>query len=587
VNLSQRKSPKAAISFWVVICVSIVGIGCNRDKPSSKIKPVPVSSEKLLPSFERVKEFQKLALQYDNGESAGLLAILESLGGGGGLFDYDGDGCLDVCLAGGGRLTPDKVEGLPTRLVRQTSDARWMNVSAQSGINIPHHYSHGVTCGDWNADGFCDIVVTGYGGVTLWENQGDGTFLAGTDQAQLDDDQWSSSAAFADLNQDGFPELYLSHYVDWSLENHPLCNGPSGVPDVCPPRSFEGIKDSLYLNTGDGTFRNISDEVGLTEGGKGLGVIAVDFDNDRDLDLYVANDTVNNFLYLNQGNLQFEEVGLISGVALDHNATANGSMGLSSADYNQDGYFDLFVTNYEEELIALYENQGENQFRHASTQVGFSRIGTLYVGFGCASVDLNEDGLIDFCSSNGHVVHHPRNAPLKQKPLIMLQSEQNEYQECKPGGSDYFSTAHRGRGLATGDVNRDGRWDLLFTHLLEPAALLLNTTVSTTKSLSILLIGTQSDRRGTGGRVTMRVDGIQHLQTLAGGGSYLSSNSAEILFHLDSASPISLSVEWPSGQTDQWEFEDWEALSSSDNARVAIVESDKDGASGGWFLMER
>jgi hypothetical protein len=168
----------------------------------------------------------------------------------------------------------------------------------------------------------------------------------------------------------------------------------------------------------------------------------------------------------------------------------------------------------------------------------------------------------------------------------MLQSEQNEYQECKPGGSDYFSTAHRGRGLATGDVNCDGRWDLLFTHLSEPAALLLNTTETSAKSLSIRLIGTRSDRQGTGGKVTLQVDGILHMQTLAGGGSYLSSNSSELLFHVKSSSPISLKVDWPSGQTNQWEFENREALSSRDNARVTIVESDKDSSSGGWYLME-
>lgn len=558
-------------------------MGCGPGSPDPGAQKAPETSEKTRLVFESDTLFQRLDLTYRNDEQAGRLAILESLGGGIALFDYDLDGHLDVCTPGGGTFQTSQVAGLPSKLIRQSGTGRWVDVSEPANIDSPKYYSHGVCCGDWDQDGFTDLLITGYGGVTLWQNQGDGTFLDVTDAAGLDDRSWSSSGAFADLNSDGFPDLYLCHYVNWSLENDPPCRGPSGNDDVCPPRSFDGLTDALYVNAGDGAFRSATREAGLVEGGKGLGVLVTDVDNDGKLDIYVANDTTNNFLYLNQGQLRFEENGLVSGVALDHNATANGSMGLAAADISRNGFLDLFVTNYEEELIALYENLGANQFQHISTKAGFSRIGTLYVGFGCVAADFNMDGLTDLCISNGHVVHHPRKSPVRQNPLMLVQQPGATFLAAVPAGTDYFQSVHRGRGLATGDLNRDGLPDLAFSPMEERAELLINRTTRELKSLSIRLIGIQSDRSGVGSRVTVQSGEYSRMQQVVGGGSYLSTSDLELFFAVPHEETVTVTVEWLSGVTDSITFQQRDLYSERMAAQVLILEPLPTEDSGRWF----
>jgi len=521
--------------------------GCKKpDKPVVETVDSPVQ---ISPVFVQSSSIDKQNIVYENGEKSGTLSILESLGGGVGLFDYDQDGSLDLLFPGGGIIEKSKLDGLPSRLLRQISPETFEEISLPAGISEPFFYSHGVACGDFNNDGFIDALVTGYGGLVLWHNNGDGTFSNETIDTKLLDDQWSSSAAWGDFNNDGYLDLYVAHYVNWSLENNPKCRGPNGEPDVCPPRAFEGVQDSLYLNQGDGTFQESTQQAGLNKDGKGLGVLLIDLDQDRDLDIYVANDTVPNFFYVNDGQAHFEEQAMISGLALDDMANPNGSMGITATDYNLDGKTDLFVTNYEEELFGLYRNEGNRDFIYVSRRTGINQLGKLYVGFGCVAGDFDLDGDEDIAIANGHVVHHPVNAQVKQNPLYLCNNvEKKTFVALEFPTESYFSKPHLGRGMATGDVNRNGRLDLVFVNTLEPAALLLNQTQTKQKGVLLQLIGTRSNREGIGARVTLKTGKGEQVKDVSSGMSYLSSSPTELYFAIDHLKSIQeISVEWPSG----------------------------------------
>ena len=273
---------------------------------------------------------------YRNGEEAGHVSILGSLGGGVAVFDFDLDSYDDLYFAGGGEFSDERqIRGLPGGLYRNVGDWNFNDVTSPALLNHPRHYSHGASTADFDNDGFSDILVTGYGGLQLWHNQGDGTFSELASAAGLDDRLWSSSAAWGDLNADGSLDLYVAHYVDWSFDNHPYCKGPRPeLRESCPPRSFSPLPDALYFGNGDGTFRNESASSGLRMDGKGLGVLMCDLDLDGDLDIYVANDTVENHLYENLGNGKLSDVSLLSGTALSDRGVPDGSMGVDVFDYN-------------------------------------------------------------------------------------------------------------------------------------------------------------------------------------------------------------------------------------------------------------
>ncbi|MCA9007758.1 MAG: VCBS repeat-containing protein, partial [Planctomycetaceae bacterium] len=308
---------------------------------------------------------------YQNDEAANRYTILESIGGGVAIFDYDLNGLDDLLFPGGGSFPAEnQLSGLPTALFSQVSPSQFVNQSQSSGIAPSRYYSHGCSVADYDNDGFPDVVITGYGGILCWHNLGDGTFEEVSVRSHLIDPSWSTSAGWGDLNGDGALDLYLTHYVDWSFENDPRCGDDVKPRDVCPPRSFKGLDDRVFFSNGDGTFYDATEEAGLIAAGKGLGVVLGDLDGDLDLDIYVGNDTTDNFLYLNQGQGNFQEAAMIHGVAVDDEAVANGSMGVDIGDYNRDGLPDLWVANYEADRFALYKNIGKGQFLYASRESG-------------------------------------------------------------------------------------------------------------------------------------------------------------------------------------------------------------------------
>jgi len=485
---------------------------------------------------------------YLNDETAGHFAIVESLGGGLGIIDFDNDGRPDVFVSGGGHYESNRLIGDPSGLFRNQGDFVFQACKAAAGVATQKWYSHAAMVFDFDNDGFQDVLVTGYGGLTFWSNQGDGTFLDQTGQSGLTDKRWSSSAAFGDFNGDGNLDLYIAHYTDWSMDNNPVCTVPQGR-DVCPPREFQPLPDVLYLSLGDGTFVDGTSLAGLRADGKGLGVVAADFDHDGDVDLYVANDTVENFLYRNNGDGVFEDHSLISGTSLSAGGTPEGSMGVNVCDYNNDGLPDIWVANYESENFGLYQNLGKGSFRHVSQETGVSAIGGVFVGWGALFADFDNDGDEDSVVSNGHVIRHPVNAPLKQQPLLLMNDDAKRLLNVTNSGGDYFRDSHMGRGIAAGDLNQDGHIDLVVSHTNEPVEVLENTTIGEHHAfLRLRLVGTGTSRIPVGARVTLATSKGRQYRQVTGGGSYASTSEQVMHFGLGSdAQSVTAEITWPGG----------------------------------------
>jgi hypothetical protein len=502
-----------------------------------------------------VTESTAVEFTYRNGREAGNNSILESLGGGVALVDFDRDGWLDLFLPGGGRYQEKQVLGLTAGLYRNLGEMKFSDVSEEAGIFQQELYSHAAQVGDFDNDGFPDVLVTGYGSLQLFHNQGDGTFLEIHTEALLDSRSWSSSAGWGDFNGDSFLDLYICNYVNWSFDNHPNCPGPEpGQIEICPPKSFEGLADVLYFSNGDGTFKDVTVESGVRIEGnvsksKGLGVLVGDIDLDGDLDIYVANDTEANFLYLNDGSGTFEEKGLLHSVAFDSIGGANGSMGVDLGDYNGDLLPDLWVANYEQESFALYENRGRGQFLHVSDKSGVTSLGGLFVGFGTAFWDLDLDGDEDLVVANGHVIKYPASKRVNQLPLLLINREGKRFVRKRfTPGDGYFGTPHSGRGLAMGDLDEDGDADLVFSNNVQQTAIVENQTDNGNHYVRVRLIGRRMNRDAVGASLILHTSAGDQLRLIKGGGSYLSQSEPRVYWGVaDGVETTGLTVTWPGG----------------------------------------
>src|SRR5262245_40318592 len=559
----------------VLVGVALLLAACQRGgNPNSAVAPIAdVKSEP--PFFGDATAETGIDFSYRNGEEADHYAILESLGGGVALFDYDGDGLLDIFVIGGGYFDgPDKktIQGHPNKLYKNLGQWKFRDVTREAGLDGPVFYGHGAAVGDYDCDGWPDLLVTGYGGVRLYHNENDGKggrrFVDVTQAAGLTGEHvWATSAAWADLDGDGFPDLYVCQYVGWSFATHVKCQGYTGKVerDVCPPKQFEARPHLLFHNDGKGHFTNAAKSAGLRtvradkDYGKGLGVVIVDVNGDGRPDIYVANDTTDNLLYINKskpGQLQFDEVGLEWGVARDHAGISNGSMGADAADYDGSGRPSLWVTNYENELHGLYRNVLLNDrtfFIHSTQLSGIAAIGQVYVGFGTGFIDVDLDGWEDLVIANGHVIRHPYRDNLAQAS-VLLQNKRGRFQDGTQRGGSYFAAKHRGRGLAIGDLDNDGKADLVFSNVNEPIAVLQNEAQTTHHWLGVALAG-KNKRDVVGAKLTLTAADRKWTRFAKGGGSYLSANDGRIIFGLEKTVTIDeLTVHWPAGspRAERW-----------------------------------
>jgi hypothetical protein len=529
------------------------------------IPPAPPRPELSIagPLFADMTKNSGLHFTYTNGEEADHYAILESLGGGIALIDYDRDGLLDIFIPGGGSFGgPDKkqIQGRPSRLFKNLGGWKFRDVTAEVGLPTEgSFYSHGACVCDYNNDGWPDLLVTGYGRMALYRND-HGKFTDVTALVGLSDPgpmHWSTSAGWADLDGDGFPDLFVAHYLDWSFQNHPPCEWPGGKIDLCPPHRFNPLPPALYRNVGGTKFVPWK-EAGLKPG-RGLGVLLADFDGDGRVDIYVANDGMESFLYLNRGQGKFEEVGMYAGVAYDERGRTTGSMGVDAADCDGTGRLSIFVANYEGEDHALFRNLGASRFLHASRISGIAAIGRHFVGFGGGFLDIDRDGQPDLFIANGHVLRHPASGKRKQDAVLLRNLRtpgdppgRVQFGDVSRAGGSYFATPHLGRGVAFGDLDNDGKIDAVVSHLNEPVALLRNVAPTRTGWLGVALRG-KAPRDAIGATLTLTQDKTRQLQVLKGGGSYLSSNDQRVVFALEREEDFRLTVRWPSGREQSWD----------------------------------
>ncbi len=493
--------------------------------------------------FEDRTAASQVKFQYSTGRDAQRFTILETVGGGIGFVDFDLDGRPDLFCVGGGTI--DSATSVPSGrscgLFRNVDGGHFRDVTTSSRLNPATDYSHGCVSGDVNSDGFSDLLVTCYGRNCLLLNQGDGTFTDVSEEAGLrGTPTWNTAAAFGDVNRDGELDLYVAGYVDWV----PSATRYTEVP---PPQAFHPAGDHLFLNSGDGRFVEVSKQAGIRKDGMGLGVIAADMNDDQRIDFYVANDVVENHLYLGTDGVQLREAGVLSGVAFNELGSPEGSMGVDCADVNGDGRVDLFVTNFEMEDNSLYLNQGEGQFQHATAAFRLAGVGRPQVKFGTGLRDFDGDGWLDLFVVSGHVRYKAGRQPFLQAPTLCRNDRGQGFIDITKSGGTWFRAVHAARGTATGDLDGDGGLDLVVSSLTEPVAVLHNRQPAQ-NWVRTRLVGTRSPRTPIGSRVSLSAFGRTCVRMVTSGSGYMSHSEDSLLMAVESGrKTVDVTVTWPSG----------------------------------------
>jgi hypothetical protein len=495
--------------------------------------------------------------------------LLETMGGGVGLLDYDNDGRLDVFFTNGARLEESMAEGrLPdksdpgfwNRLYRQTSAGTFEDVTARAGISgaAQNQYGMGMAVGDYDNDGFEDIYVTNYGRNTLYRNMGNGTFTDATDRAGVAAGGWSASAGFFDYDNDGRLDLFVTRYVDWGFQKNRYCGEKKpGFRAYCHPDNFDPVSNVLFHNEGDGRFTDVSTRSGIAGvPGKGLGVSFADYDADGFTDVYVANDSVQSFLFHNNGNGTFEEVGLVAGVGFTEEGKAFAGMGVDFSDYDNDGRPDLFVTDLSNERYRLFRHNGDGSFRDVTSAAGVGGVTLPFSGWSTRFLDFDNDGWKDIFVAQGHVMDTiektASNLRYLQPPLL-LRNESGRFVRVDAGAP--FRGEWAGRGAASGDIDNDGDVDLIVSNVGQKAVLLRNDGGNGKSWLEIRAIGTRSNRDGIGARVkVVSASGLTQYFTITTAAGYLSASDKRLLVGLNGDATAKLvEVRWPSGTLQAFE----------------------------------
>ena len=516
-------------------------------------------SNRPVPQLEDVTE--KAGIHFRHTVSPEKKYIPESMSGGVVLIDYDRDGWPDIYFTNAPTIEMAmKHEAAKGALYHNNHDGTFTDVTDKAGIATPC-FANGGAVGDYNNDGWPDLYITCLGANVLYRNNGDGTFTDVTGQAGVGDSRYSTGAAFGDYDNDGFVDLMVTNYVDFHFDNLPAFGKlPTctfrGVDVQCGPRGLKGAGDTLYHNNGDGTFTDVSKSAGVSDpdGFYGLGVTWVDFNNTGRSDIFVANDATPNYLYKNEGNGKFTEVGLESGTSVSQDGTEQACMGVAIGDYLHNGLPSIYVTNFENEYSTLYRNNGNWQFDDVSYKSGEALPSMPLVKWGDALFDVDNDGWLDLIFVSGHV--YPQMAGLpgsgyQQPGILQLNQKDGTFCNATEKAGPALQQRRASRGLAVGDLFNDGQLDVVIEDIDGAPMVLRNPGVSGRHWISLELAGTKSNRLALGARIKLTAGGMTQTDQIRSGGSYLSQHDLRVHFGLgDSTKVDTIEIRWPSGTND-------------------------------------
>lgn len=548
---AESRRAACAVVFAASACLAAPSCGGN-DAPAQ----APAAAQTVRPYFREITASTGITFVHENGASPAR-RMLETMGGGVAVLDYDGDGRPDLYFVDSGNVPEHIGERAPgsSRLYKNLGGWKFEDVTARAGVS-GRGYMMGAIAGDYDSDNDQDIYVTSYGSNILFQNQGDGTFRDVTKTAGADDERWSTGAAFVDVNGDGKLDLFVQNYIAYRVEaDHPHFMGTT--PIYPSPDLFDPTPCVLLQNRGDGTFEDVSVASGVASVvGKGLGVLTNDLDGDGDVDIYCSNDTMPNTLFENLGGGRVREVGMLSGAAYGEDGRERSGMGVDAADFDGDGRFDLVVTNYQNEPNSIYRNDGGLLFTEITSRTG-TMIGSLRsLGFGVRWLELDNDGYADLVVANGHVLD---NAPLvdptatyRQAPLLYRGTASGRFEDIAEQQSSAFRTPRAGRGLASADLDGDGDLDLVLASVGGAAAIFENAGGNERAWLRVKAVGTRCDSTALGARVEVTAGGRTHVQEVHSGGSYLSQSELVLHFGLGDATRVEkVRVRWPGGAVEE------------------------------------
>ena len=475
----------------------------------------------------------------------------EAIGPGCAFFDYDNDGWMDIYLVNSGACDfwkPSKP--IRNALYKNNRDGTFTDVTEKAGVG-GGAFGMGVAVGDYNNDGNADLFVTAYGKCTLYRNNGNGTFTDVTEKAGLTTPGWTTSAVWFDYDNDGFLDLFVCSFVDYGVNKHIFCgDNKLGRHYYCIPRVFKPTSSYLYHNNGDGTFTETGHGTDIAKAlGKGLGVVATDINNDGLMDLFVANDTVQNFLFVNRGNGKWDEIGLASEVGYSANGQPRSGMGVDSADFDGDGWQDLFVSNVDQEMYSLYHNNKDESFTDVARPNGVAEATRLMSGWGLKFFDYDNDGYLDLFLANGHpddMVEIVYSSVKYKEPFLLFHNDGKHLVDVTDKAGPVFKKNYPARGLAIGDFNNDGRVDVLIANNGGAPVLLRNNAGKGNHWLGLLLQGVKCNRDSIGAMIRWSVGGVTKSKLKTNGGSYLSSHDPREVLGLGKATKIDwLEIKWP------------------------------------------
>ena len=509
------------------------------------------SREKARALFERIPDSASgIAWRHVNGRSSEYY-LPETTGAGCAFLDYDNDGWMDIYLVNSGKCDfYDPQPPLRNALYRNNRDGTFTDVTEKAGV-AGGGYGMGAAVGDYDGDGQPDLYVTQYGRNILYHNNGDGTFTDVTEKAGVAAPGWSSSAVWFDYDNDGRLDLFVCRFVDFDKSKNKFCgNEITHERYYCIPRVYAPMRSWLFHNNGDGTFTDVSRESGIASVlGKAWGVVATDINNDGWMDLFVANDTVANFLFLNKKNGRFEEIGLDSGVAYSQDGRERSGMGVDSADFDQDGWQDLFVTNVDQEMYSIYRNNHDLTFEDKAGPMGLGRTTRLMSGWGVKFFDYDNDGSTDLFIVNGHpddkIEEHSTHVTYKE-PLLLFHNNGKTLENVSAQAGPVFGEEFAARGMAVGDFDNDGALDVLVAVNNGAPLLLKNNAATGNHWLGIRLVGKKANRDAIGARITWEAGDLKRSRLKVGGGSYLSSHDPREVLGIGSRTKIDkLEIRWP------------------------------------------